>query len=190
MEFSKALIDRLGKDAITSKQELLAVLRPKGIIIEGEFSGASGARLPYYTDIKRGIGYQDALLEMAISVGSRIGDKPDFVVGMGYGGVPLATALELLYGVHMTMIRDGPKNHGLPTLFDGYEPRIGDRGIAVDDVTTTGGSLDKMNGIVRKTGAEITDFYVIAKRTEFNTDITIAGRKVNYIIIPEELTGR
>jgi len=92
----------------------------------------------------------------------------DCIGGMETGAIPLctATALTLYYNKIMFLntffIRKKAKEHGTKSLIEGR----GTRGIVIDDVLTTGGSIKKSIDIAHKYGIDIVAALVIIDRQE------------------------
>ncbi len=172
--------------------EIIKELQKINPVIYEKTTSAAGNNLDYYIEVKRSYGYPVILKLYAQYILEQLGkdiDKFTCVAGHGNGGVPLATAISLLSGLKLVIIRDKPKNHGRKTLIDGYENELGkdDNVLVVDDVVTTGGSIkDKIIPVIESTGAKIGGIFVVCKRSEFEKPL-INGIEVNYILTAKDL---
>lgn len=96
----------------------------------------------------------------------------DILFGPAYKGIPLAaiTALELArrYGweVRYCANRKEEKDHGDKGNFLGSAPKPGERVLIIEDVTTSGASIDETMPLLRDTGATIIGEIVSLDRAE------------------------
>ena len=150
--------------------DLVSKMIRAGCFIRGEFTLRSGQTVDTYFDIKKGLGNPEILTEIADRMYRKIGSTPiTFVAGSGLGGIPIATAISILYPLKLTLVRNELKNHGTLQLIEGYRPNPDDLGMIADDVFTTGGSLkETANILIRETSARIHACYVVLKRTNNN----------------------
>ncbi|NOQ67984.1 hypothetical protein GQ568_00920 [Patescibacteria group bacterium] len=125
----------------------------EGIIEYKPVELSSGKISDYYVDIKRSYGEPRILHMYANYITSQLGfelQNTSCIIGSGYGGVPLATTLFSRLGmwdIKLSMFRDNPKEHGRPSMFDGYPlEKLSRRKkvVIVDDVLTTGRSIRKI----------------------------------------------
>ena len=124
----------------------------------GEFTLKSGRKSPYFINAgafndgrkiaRLGAFYAEKIVE-EIEAGNLPKDV-DTVFGPAYKGIPLAVvtaiALQELYGkeVRYCCNRKEVKDHGADKgNLLGYEPKDGDRVVMVEDVTTSGKSIDE-----------------------------------------------
>lgn len=74
------------------------------------------------------------------------------VIGVPTGAVPIAAILADKMNMPMAMVRDAPKDHGLGKQVEGSEAK---NVILIEDVITTGGSVDKYAKILEDAGRKI-----------------------------------
>ena len=171
------------------KEILEALTDIKDVVTYEPTKLASGEISDYYIDIKKSYGNPE-ILKLYVKYikqvfGSEIG-MFTCVVGSGNGGVALATALSLDLGIHLSILRDKPKNHGKPDLNDGYTPNENDIVLVVDDVFTTGGSIEKVLEILEENYPKIGSIFVVCNRSG-NPTPEINGISVGYILTAEDL---
>lgn len=174
------------------KDEILEILpKDENVIIYEPVKLASGIISEYYIDIKKLYGYPTVLQNFAVYVLLSIGiDIDDFscVIGSGYGGVPLATTVFLRSRMKLSMFRDNPKGHGKPSMFNGYpleELNKKKKLVIVDDVFTTGGSIEKILEALPK-DLIVGKIFVICNRSGIEKPI-IDGIEIEYLFTAEEL---
>ncbi len=129
-------------------KDLVALLRLHSLQ-KGDFLLASGARSPYYLDVRRtaltGAGAR-AIGRAAIAVARRVAPDAVGCAGMTLGADPIITALCVAaedLGVEWggVIVRKEPKGHGTQNWLEIAGTLRGDEEIvAVDDVVTTAGS--------------------------------------------------
>jgi orotate phosphoribosyltransferase len=147
-------------------EDILKRLREFDVIIpfEGELKHAGRAR--FYIDVKKALGYPDFLNLVSERLFDYFSSDVSCVAGQGHGGISLASIISVNYDLPLVLIRDKPKDHGRDNLIDGYVPKKGDKVEVVDDVITTGGSLEKTIQTIKATGAEVVGAHVVVKRRE------------------------
>lgn len=178
------------------KKEILEDLsKIKGMILH-EPKPASNKISEWYVDVKRSYGEQGFLHKYAIYILSSIGlDIQNFscIVGSGHGGISLATEIFSrleMYDIKLSLIRNSPKNHGKPTMFDGYpieELSKNKKILIVDDVFTTGGSIKKIINLLQED--QKFEIFVVYNRLGIERP-EVNGVEVKYIISSKELTGK
>ncbi len=179
------------------RKEILEDLsKIKGIVSYEPTKLANGEISEYYIDIKRSYGEQAFLREYAIYILSLIGLDIQYfscIIGSGHGGISLATEIFShleMYNVKLSLIRDSPKNHGKPSMFDGYpleELSKSKKILIIDDVFTTGESIKKIIKLL----PEDRKFriFVVCNRSGIERP-EINGVEVKYIFTSEELMSK
>ncbi len=115
----------------------------------GDFTLASGAKSPYYIDVKSAVTDPALLSAIATAIVQRY--SFDVVAGVAVGGVPLAVATALVAKKPYAIIRAAEKSHGKKEVIIGT---VKDRDVLlVEDVTTSGGSALYGIGALRAAGA-------------------------------------
>jgi len=131
-----------------------------GAIEFGEFTLASGAKSPYYVDIKTAMTDPVLLGEVARTIADR--EPFGVVAGVAVGGVPLAVATSLASGRPYAIVRSKAKDHGKSDLVIGEVQ--GRHVLLVEDVTTSGGSAVYGVEELRKAGAVVDRVVTIVDR--------------------------
>ncbi len=156
--------EELGK----KKEALIDAFFDRGALLFGDFQLASGKRSDYYIDVKRLLTEPKILKligELIIEETKGKGEEFDRVAGPELGAVPLATAISLLAGKPLVIVRKRPKGHGTGSMIEG-DVNEGERILLVEDVTTTGGSVLKAAKLLESLGGKVTVVCTVVDREE------------------------
>lgn len=136
-----------------------------GAVKFGEFTLTSGAKSPYYVDVKQAMTDAPTLRAIADSMAalSRAHGPFDAVAGMELGAVPIATAVSLATDLPLLIIRKGERAHGTGKRIEGRDP-AGQNVFVVEDVTTSGGSTVEAVRVLRDAGATVAHASVVVDR--------------------------
>ena len=140
------------------KKEFIEFMLDCGVLRFGEFTLKSGRKSPFFMNaglyvtgtqlMKLGEYYAKAIHD-------RYGDDFDVVFGPAYKGIPISVATAIayakLYGkeVRYCSNRKEVKDHGDVGILLGSPLKDGDRIVVVEDVTTSGKSMDETLPIVQ-----------------------------------------
>jgi uridine monophosphate synthetase len=130
---------------------------------KGKFKLKNGETSEYYFDIKNVISHPSLLRYIGIQL-FNILDEFDIICGIPYGALPIATYISTTYNKPLIYIRDKKKEYGTQKLIEG-EYKKTDRCVIIDDVLTTGGSLQKDYDIL-KDYVNIVDTAVVVNRNK------------------------
>ena len=144
---------------------IISELFDSNCISNGIYSLKNGSKSRFYYNLKNLISYPDLL--------SRISDKiykllPDFdiICAIPYGAMPIATCISIKYNKPMIFVRDKPKSYGMTNLIEG-EYKSTSRCVILDDVMTTGGSINEIYNIL-KDKMKIVDVAIVVDRQLHN----------------------
>ena len=156
--------------ASEKRQRLLAIIRDKSLLREGDFRLASGQASNYFFDMKKTVFDPEGAALLADLLFEHIRDEAvDCIGGLETGAIPIVAALvrhswpeKPLRGF---FVRKAGKGHGTDKMIDGHLNE-GARVILFEDVTTTGGSVMQAVRETRALGCEIVKVVTVVDRLE------------------------
>ena|SRR3989344_6689254 len=105
---------------------LLEKLKDASVIVRAPVVLQNAEKSDFYFDIKRTYGDPVLLQEIAVAMIEQFLREANCVACEGYGGLPLGTAISLIKGYSLTLVRQGPKKHGTRRWLDGHLPMAED----------------------------------------------------------------
>ena len=158
------------------KQEFIEFMVDSGVLKFGEFTLKSGRKSPFFMNAGAYVtGSQLKRLGeyYAKAIHDNFGDDFDVLFGPAYKGIPLSVAAAIayseLYGrqIRYCSNRKEAKDHGDVGILLGSSLKDGDRVIMIEDVTTSGKSIEETVPILRAQGnVEIKGLMVSLNRME------------------------
>jgi orotate phosphoribosyltransferase len=141
---------------------LRGALASRGALLEGHFRLSSGRHSDRFVQKFRLLEDPRLLEPVAKEIAARFRDAaPTVVVGAAVGGILLAYEVARQLGTKSIFVE---KEHGVPTLRRGFTISPDDRALIVEDVVTTGRSVNETIAVVRAAGAAIVGLGVIVAR--------------------------
>lgn len=169
------------------KQEFITFMADTGVLKFGEFTLKSGRKSPFFMNaglyntgtqlIRLGKYYAQAIHE-------HYSDDFDVLFGPAYKGIPLSVATAIayneLYGkdIRYCSNRKEAKDHGEKGILLGSSLKDGDRVVIIEDVTTSGKSIEETFPIIKsQADIEIKGLIVSLDRMEkgLSTDKSALG---------------
>ena len=150
---------------MSARDELLEHILNKAIV-HGKVTLSSGKEADYYIDLRRiTLDGSAAPLVGKVMLELTADLAYDAVGGLTLGADPVATAMLHASGgeVDAFVVRKAEKAHGLQRRIEGTEVE-GRRVLAVEDTSTTGGSVLTAVEALREAGADIVGVAVIVDR--------------------------
>ena len=158
------------------KQEFIQFMVESDVLKFGDFTLKSGRKSPFFMNagayvtgsqlMKLGEYYAKAIHEA-------YGDDFDVLFGPAYKGIPLSVATTIayakLYGkeIRYSSNRKEEKDHGDVGILLGSKIKDGDRVVIIEDVTTSGKSIEETFPIIKAQGdVEIVGLMVSLNRME------------------------
>jgi orotate phosphoribosyltransferase len=153
---------------VSDREELLAGIRAKGIV-HGDFVLSSGQRAASYVDLRRvTLDGRLAPLVGRVLLTATAHLSYDAVGGLTLGADPVAAAVLHAAANRGTpidafVVRKAEKTHGLQRRIEGPEVK-GRRVLALEDTSTTGGSVLTAVDALQEAGAEVVGVAVLVDR--------------------------
>ena len=165
---------------MSDRDALLEQIKSKAVI-HGEVTLSSGRTAEYYVDLRRiTLDAEAAPLVGRVMLATTAALEFDAVGGLTLGADPVACAMmhqAAPQGRHLDafVVRKAEKQHGLQRRIEG--PNIADRRVlAVEDTSTTGGSVLTAVKALREAGAQVVGVAVIVDRaTGARQNVEAAG---------------
>jgi orotate phosphoribosyltransferase len=153
-----------------AKIETCKILHKIGALQFGAFKLTSGKISPYYIDLRMVPSFPDAFQEICDFyvnfIKEEVGDR-NFkrVAGIPVAGLPFASIIAFKLAKPFLYIRKGVRLHGRQRRIEGILSP-GDRVLLVDDLVTTGLSLQKAAKAIIAEGGVVADAVVLLDREE------------------------
>jgi orotate phosphoribosyltransferase len=133
---------------------------PKDIFVDWSMIGKSSSRLMLVAT---------CIADMVEETLNELDTNVDAVVGVALSGVPLANIVAYQYGVEMAVVHPGKHRYeegkeakeSKATLSENYSGVRGKRCVIVDDVITTGGTIEETIKLIQDEGGEAVAVAVI-----------------------------
>lgn len=173
---------------MTSKTELWEALRQQILdkaVVRGRVVLSSGKEADYYVDLRRvTLDSEAAPLVGEVLLDATSDLEFEAVGGLTLGADPVATAMLHAAAARgraldAFVVRKAEKTHGLQRRIEGPDV-AGRRVLAVEDTSTTGGSVLTAVEALREAGAEVVGVAVIVER---GAAPTIAGAGLPYVAV-------
>lgn len=158
------------------KQEFIGFMVDSQVLKFGEFTLKSGRKAPFFMnagDYVTGSQLQKLGEYYAKAIHDRYGDGFDVLFGPSYKGIPLSVATVIaysrLYGkeIRYCSNRKEAKDHGDTGILLGSRLQDGDRVVIIEDVTTSGKSIEETYPILKaQAQVEIKGLMVSLNRME------------------------
>ena len=153
-----------------TKVEICKVLDRIGALKFGAFKLTSGKMSPYYIDLRIVPGFPDAFQRICDSyarfVRTEIGtDNVDRIAGLPVAGIPFASVVAFSLKKPFLYVRKGARRHGRERRIEGIIAP-GNRILLIDDLVTTGLSLQKAAKAITAEGGVVVDAIVLIDRQE------------------------
>jgi orotate phosphoribosyltransferase len=154
-----------------NQAEIAAVFTKVGALQEGHFRYTSGLHGNLYMQCAQVLKHPEHTEVLCKELAENFADsKIDIVVGPAMGGIIVAYEIARQLGVPAVFTE---RENGAMTLRRGFELDPGQRVLVVEDVITTGGSVQEVLEIVKTKGAEPVGVGVLVNRSGGRADFGV-----------------
>lgn len=157
-----------------TNQEIIAMLKEAGVLLEGHFLLTSGRHSDKYMQCAKI--FQDAKYSVPLCaelVAQYRDENVELVIGPAIGAISMSYEVGKQLGVRNIFAE---RENGVMTLRRGFTIEKGERVLIVEDVVTTGGSVREVMDLVRDCGGEIVGVGSIVDRTGGKIDFGVPYR--------------
>lgn len=148
------------------KNDILEIFRSTGALLEGHFVLTSGRHSETYFQCAKVLQYPEYLTLFGRILADHFeDDKIDAVISPAIGGIVIGTEVGRQLGVKTIFTE---RKDGTMKLRRGFEIEKGERILVVEDVLTTGGSINEVIEIVKENKGKITGVGVVVDRSGGN----------------------
>ena len=143
--------------------QVLDIFRETGALLQGHFILTSGRHSDSYFQCAKVLQYPEHLQLFANEIVDGFRDLSiDLVISPAVGGIVLGTEVGRQLNVQTIFTE---RENGVMTLRRGFEILAGNNVLVVEDVVTTGGSVQEVMNVVNKAGANIVGVGVLVDRS-------------------------
>lgn len=148
------------------KKKIAARLFEVGGIKFGNFTLTSGKTSPYYVDLRIVPSHPKLFDEVCEVFADLVGEiRGDYkLAGVPTSGLPFATLVSQKLSLPLLYVRKGERSHGRKKGIEGEFEK--DEIVLIDDVSTTGGSLENAAETVKAEGGVVNHAVVFLDREE------------------------
>lgn len=142
--------------------DLEKLLGERGALLEGHFKLSSGRHSDRFIQKFRILEDPELVEPVAMAIAEAFADaSPTVVVSAAVGGIVLGYEVARQLGTKAIFVE---KEAGVPVLRRSFALGPGDRALVVEDVVTTGLSVQEVMSVVREHGAEVAGVAIIVMR--------------------------
>lgn len=149
-------------------EEILAVFRETGVMLEGHFLLTSGRHSDRYMQCARLFEHPRHSELLCAELARRFdGERIDLVIGPALGGIIMSYEVSRALNARNIFAE---RQEGVMTIRRGFAVRPGERVLVVEDVVTTGGSVREVLALLEAEKADIVGVGVIVDRSAGKVD--------------------
>jgi len=165
-----------------NQDQALDLFRKSGALLEGHFVLTSGRHSDRYVQCAQVLKYPDYTALLCEEIASRFKEeKIDLVIGPAMGGILVAYETARHLGV-MNLFAE--RENGKMTMRRGFTLQPGDKVLVVEDVVTTGGSVQEVIDLISNQGAVVVGVGVLVDRSGGKVDFGVRKEAVITMEVP------
>lgn len=136
-----------------------------GSLRVGNFTLKSGQQSPIYVDLRAIISFPPLLRAISEAIWQNHTHTVDFVCGVPYTALPIATSITLNHNIPMVMRRKEIKDYGTKKMVEGVF-EAGQTCIIIEDVVTTGMSILETAKDLEAAGLKVVEILAFLDREQ------------------------
>ncbi len=174
---------RIGGDKMT-QDEILALFRNSGALLEGHFRLSSGLHSSRYLQCALVLQHPDFAATLGSALAARMSQLaglPGLVIAPALGGILVAHEVARALGVRALFVE---RQEGALVLRRGFRIESGETCFVVEDVVTTGGSTRETMDVVARSGGVVTAAGAIIDRSGGRTDLGVPKGALAILDVP------
>ena len=134
-------------------EQVMKVLRKTEAVLEGHFRLTSGKHSDFYVQCAKLMQYPEEASALCRELAALFGgDKVDVVIGPATGAIIMAYEIAKALGARALFTE---RENNVMALRRGFTIQPGERVLAVEDVVTTGGSVQEVVDLVGRMGGDV-----------------------------------
>ncbi|MCD6218790.1 orotate phosphoribosyltransferase [Candidatus Calescamantes bacterium] len=145
------------------EEEILEIFEEKGALLRGHFRLSSGLHSDIYIQCALVLQYPHLSTKLCEELGKRFKDKKiEVVIGPAIGGIIVSHEVARYLSIRSLFAE---RKEGVMQLRRGFHIEKGEKVLLVEDVITTGKSLQEVEDIVKESGGIITGVGCLVDRS-------------------------
>lgn len=163
-----------------TEQEVKQLLIDTQAILEGHFLLTSGLHSPMYVEKFNVLQHPNYTETLCKELAERFRDQNvELVIGPMTGGILLAHEVGKALGTRAIFTE---REKGVMTLRRGFKIEPGTRVLIVEDIVTTGGSVQEVVNVVNNSGGEIVGVGLLVNRSGGKAEFGVPMEKVQALL--------
>ena len=148
---------------MNDQDQLIEIFQKTGALLEGHFILTSGRHSPTYFQCAKVLQYPEYLQKFSNEIVNHFQDIDiDIVITPAVGGIVLGTEIGRQLNKQTVFAE---REQGVMTLRRGFEITPESNVLVIEDVITTGGSVNEVIELVRDSGAKVVGVGVLVDRS-------------------------
>ena len=146
-----------------NNSHILNIFKSTGALLEGHFVLTSGRHSRSYFQCAKVLQYPEYLTAFSVMIADEFeSKKPDVIISPAVGGIVLGTEVGTQLGCRTIFAE---RKNGEMVIRRGFEINANEKVLVVEDVITTGGSVQETINLVEKSDGEIIGVGVLVDRS-------------------------
>lgn len=165
-----------------NEAEVRQLLIETGAILEGHFLLTSGLHSSLYVEKFQVLQYPEYTAKLCAALAKQFtDDQVELVVGPVTGGILLSHEVGKNLGTRAIFTE---RENGKMTLRRGFKIKPGERVLVVEDIVTTGGSVQEVIEVVREHGGIPIAVGILVDRSGHTVDFGIPAKALLHLTVP------